>query len=227
MTKELISRLRGVRRWRIIAALTMTLGAAHVAHAQRALTVADLDGRVSPALASRIRVLADSAQAARVPASPLIDKALEGASKHASDDRIAAAAQSVLSALRTARTALGAGASDPELVAGMVVLRAGVAPDALADARRRLPHRSLAVPLSVLGSLVAAGIPAAQAEDAVVAQAGRNDDAAMLAFGRNVERSIASGVSAPTALGVDLTSAPTSLHGSSGGPTGAHTKPKP
>lgn len=225
MMKRHASRVHAASWWSIALALGMAVGMVQSAHAQKPLTVTDLDGRVSPALASRVRVLADSAVAARLPVSPLVDKTLEGASKHASDDRIAAAVHSVLAGLRTARTALGAGASDQELVAGMVVLRAGVTPNALADARRRLPHRSLAVPLSVLGSLVAAGIPAAQAEDAVVAEASRSDDASMLAFGRSVERSIASGVSASSALsGTNAQSAPTSLHDPS---AGAHPKPKP
>ena len=210
-------------RWRILlSTLIIASALARPVHAQEALRVSDLDGRVSPALATRIRALTDSAGAARLPVSPLVDKALEGASKHAPDERIVAAVQSVLSSLRAARAALGPGASDPELVAGMVVLRAGVPSDALADARRRLPHRSLAVPLSVLGSLVAAGVPATAAENAVVAQAGRSDDAAMLAFGRNVERSIASGVSATTAV----SDVPTSLHGT-GAPGGATPRPKP
>jgi len=210
-------------RWHILLSTLIVASAlARPAHAQEALRVTDLDGRVSPALAARVRVLTDSAGAARLPVSPLVDKALEGASKHAPDERIVAAVQSVLSSLRVARAALGPGASDPELVAGMVVLRAGVPSDALADARRRLPHRSLAVPLSVLGSLVAAGVPATAAENAVVAQAARSDDAAMLAFGRNVERSIASGVS-PTMAASDV---PTSLHGA-GAPGGATPRPKP
>lgn len=222
MTRRDIILMFGAR-WRILlSTLIIASALARPVHAQEALRVSDLDGRVSPALATRIRALTDSAGAARLPVSPLVDKALEGASKHAPDERIVAAVQSVLSSLRAARAALGPGASDPELVAGMVVLRAGVPSDALADARRRLPHRSLAVPLSVLGSLVAAGVPATAAENAVVAQAGRSDDAAMLAFGRNVERSIASGVSATTAV----SDVPTSLHGT-GAPGGATPRPKP
>lgn len=164
-----------------------------------------------------MRVFVDSATAAGLPASPLIDKALEGTSKHASDDRIVAVVQSVLTSLRTARRALGANASDAELTSAVVVLRAGVTPDALANARRQLPGRSLAVPLSVLGSLVAAGVPVTTAESAVVARARQDDDAAMLAFGRSVARSIAAGmtpymappmVSGPTPVGAPISPRP-------------------
>lgn len=218
------STARASRCVQIIGMLICTaasLGTARVTSAQRALGVADLAGRVSPALEPRIRVLADSAAAARLPVSPLIDKALEGASKHAPDDRIVAVVHSVLAGLRVARGALGPGASDAELAAGVVVLRAGVPADALTDARRRLPGRSLTVPLSVLGSLVAAGVAPTTATSAVVAQATRASDPEMLAFGREVERSIAAGMPASGAV-TNALEGPTAVGGQ---PHAARPKP--
>lgn len=218
------STARSSRRVQIFGMLlcaTASLAGARVASAQRPLGVTDLAGRVSPTLEPRIRLLADSATAARLPVSPLIDKALEGASKHAPDDRIVAVVHSVLASLRVARGALGPAASDAELAAGVVVLRAGVPADALTDARRRLPGRPLTVPLSVLGSLVAAGVAPAAATSAVVAQATRASDPEMLAFGREVERSIAAGMPASGAVSTAL-EGPTPLGGQ------PHTvRPKP
>jgi hypothetical protein len=188
-------------RWiAVLMCITSSLAGSHIAIAQRVLDVADLDGRVAPALAVRIRILADSATAVRLPVAPLIDKALEGASKRAPDDRIVAAVRSVLVNLRVARHSLGDSATDAELAAGVAVLRAGVSPDALAEARRKIPRRSLTVSLSVLGSLVAAGVPPSTAAKAITAQANRTDDAGMLVFGRDIERSIASGVPAYSAV---------------------------
>lgn len=205
----------------IVAATTAST---RTASAQHQLGIADLNGRVSAALEARIQMLADSAAVAHLPASSLIDKALEGASKGAPDARIVSAVHVVLTNLAIARHALGSKASDPELVAGAAVLRAGVSAAALADARRRLPHRSLTVPLSVLGSLVAAGVPSTDALGAVVARASRADDASMLAFGREVERSIAAGVPAYTVVSAAAGGA-VGLGGSSASQPG--TRPKP
>lgn len=194
-----------------LIAAALVVASARTARAQRPLGVGDLHGRVSASLEARLRALADSATVAHLPVAPLVDKALEGASKHAPDDRIVSAVHTVFTNLGIARHVLG-DASDAELAAGAAALRAGVAPDALADARQRLARRSLTVPLSVLGSLVAAGVPPTDALHAVIDRAAHADDATMLAFGREIERSIAAGVPAPSAISV-ATGGTTPSHG--------------
>ncbi len=157
------------------------------------LSRADHDEHSLPALA-------DSASAAGLPVGPLVDKALEGASKHADDNRIVAAVRAVMTDLGLARRSLGASASVGELTAGVAVLRAGVSPSTLAAIRRSLPRRPLTVPLSVLGSLVVQGAPVASATSTVVDYAMRNDDERLLVFGGDVARSIARGVPPEVAI---------------------------
>lgn len=188
-----------------------------VASGQQRPTLATLNGRVSTQLRTRLAILTDSASNAGLPVAPLVDKALEGASKQANEARILDAVHTVLVDLRAARTALGARASDDELTAGVAALRAGVAPATLVAIGRALPARSLSVPLSVLGALVAEGVPAESATATVLDYARRSNDAMLLALGRDVARAVGGGVPPRTAfanvvaIGAQLTS--TAAHG--------------
>lgn len=183
----------------------------HQLRAQRAPALSQLDGRVSSSLKRVIVVLTDSAAAAGLPVAPLVDKALEGASKHADDARIIAAVRTVMTDLGIARNSLGSVASESELTAGVAAIRAGVSPAALASFRRSLPHRPLTVPLSILGALVMEGAPVASAATTVVNYARRGDDEQLLIFGQDVARSIASGVPAEAALSRPVGAATSSL----------------
>lgn len=187
------------------AGLTLALSVAatlapRAAAAQQRPTLATLDGRVSPALRARLTILTDSASNVRLPVAPLVDKALEGASKHADDARIFDVVHGVLTDLRTARTALGVTASDDELTAGVAALRAGVTSTTLVAIGRALPARPLSVPLSVLGALVAEGVPLESATATVLQYAHRTDDAMLLALGRKFARAVADGVPPRTAF---------------------------
>lgn len=186
-------------------ALTVILAGALAAtpqgtDAQQTASLTGLDRRVSHALRERIGLVADSAVAAGLPVGPLIDKTLEGASKHADDQRILVAVHAMLVDLRVARRALGASASEEELTAGVAALRAGVSPAALTGLRRSLPRRMLTVPLSVLAALVTDGAPTALATTAVINNASRAGDSDLLEFGRTVAHALAGGVPAQTAL---------------------------
>jgi hypothetical protein len=68
--------------------------------------------------------------------------------------------------LRESRLALGQQAAPDELVAGANALRAGATPAAMAGMRRQR-GREITIPLSVFTDLVARGIPAATAAQAV------------------------------------------------------------
>lgn len=117
-----------------------------------------LAGRLDPTTLGAVSVIIDSATADGLPAEPLVQKALEGASKRAPGEAIVRAVRSLALNLRTVRAALGTGSNDQELLAGAAALRAGATPDALRELRRLGESRNLAVPLSVLADLVSQGI---------------------------------------------------------------------
>lgn len=145
--------------------LRVTLGLLVLA-APVAAQDARLKSRLDPATLSGVALLLDSARTGGLPQEPLVQKALEGRSKHASGERILAAVRTLLGTLRESRLALGQHAGADELVAGANALRAGAAPGDVA-AMRRQRRREITIPLSVFADLVARGIPAALAAQAV------------------------------------------------------------
>src|SRR5690349_4392236 len=91
-----------------------------------------LAARLDTGAVAVILPIIDAAQAQGLPIDPLVQKALEGASKRAPADRIAFALRRLSTQLGTARTALGSNASATELVAGASALQAGVRSEVLA-----------------------------------------------------------------------------------------------
>jgi hypothetical protein len=166
-----------------------------------------LAGRVPEAARGQIDALLDSAQAAGLPTEPLVDRALEGASKGADATRILAAVRRLTGELRAARDALGAESSPAEIVAGASALHAGARPDNLAQLRELRARQPLTVAAAVLADLVAVGVPVDTAVAAVIALADGAADVEYIAFRRNVERDIALGASPVAALGVRLEAA--------------------
>ena len=156
-----------------------------------------LDAGARPLVAGVI----DSARAAGLPTEPLVQRALEGATKGAPDTLIVGAVRRLAADLGRARAALGAGATPPELEAGAAALRAGAGPAVLAQLRRSR-RQTITVPLAVLTDLVASGVPVDSAAAAVLALASARD-ADLIDFRRAVERDIALGAapSAATAAG--------------------------
>jgi len=148
--------------------------------------------RLDPDTRSAVVALMDSARGDGLPVEPLIQRALEGATKSAPGARIIAAVRRLTLDLGTARTALGTDASSPELEAGVAALRAGATPQILTQLRtvRRPP---LTMALSVLADLVASGVPADSAAAAVLTLAPKARDADLVEFRRAVERDIALG----------------------------------
>ncbi|HEV8511292.1 MAG TPA: hypothetical protein VGQ48_12655 [Gemmatimonadales bacterium] len=148
--------------------------------------------RLDPETRSLVVTVVDSARAVGLPSEPLIQRALEGATKGAPGARIVAAVRRLATDLGTARTALGTRASAPELEAGVAALRAGATPQLLTQLRdvRRPP---LTMALSVLADLVASGVPTDSAAAAVLALAPKARDADLVEFRRAVERDIALG----------------------------------
>jgi hypothetical protein len=162
-----------------------------------------LAGRLDERTRAAVVAIVDSVRSAGVPADPLVNKALEGASKGADGARIVAAVRALAANLGTARAALGAGATEPELVAGAAALRAGASVAFLGRLRASYPREPLVVPLAVMADLVARGVPADTAEGSVLAlvRAGVRE-ADLVAFRQSVERDIALGAPAGAAATV-------------------------
>jgi hypothetical protein len=168
---------------------------------------ARLRERLDPETAVRVSAVLDSARAAGLPTRPLVSKALEGASKGAPGIRIVAAVSRLAGQLRVARDVLGP-ASEPELDAAASALILGVRRSDLAAVRTAREGERLTVPLAVLADLVAYGVPADAATQAVVRLAsGTDEDEDLLDFRRDVERDIALGAPPAAAAAIRLNSA--------------------
>jgi hypothetical protein len=164
----------------------------------------------------------DSARTAGLPAEPLIDKALEGAAKHATTDRIVAVVRDLSARLADARNALGGYGTAEELSAGTAALRAGIAPTTLADLRRLRHNEQVTIPLAVAAELVARGVrpDSASAQVLRLAAAGARD-VELAALPRSLASpSVATSGSPATISGMNA--GPTLLDGAkSGGPVEA------
>ena len=164
---------------------------------------ARLDGRLDADTRQAVQRVIDAARRDGLPTEPLVSKALEGATKHAPGPRIVAVVQTLAGALRDARAALGAGATESEIVAGAGALQAGMRPAALTRLRAARPNRPLTMPLGVLADLVARGVPADTASAAVLALSqGGATDTDFIVLRRDVERDIVAG--APPAAAAAL-----------------------
>jgi hypothetical protein len=170
----------------------------------------------------------DSARAIGLPAEPLVDRALEGASKNAPASLIVQAVRRLAADMSRARDVLGRTAGQAELEAAVDALRAGAPADVLVRLRDALGLRHLAVPLGVTADLTLLGVPADSAASLVIALARSVADSDLLALQRDVERSVALGA-APLAAATQLLgdAAPTGLEAAGGrGPT-TPTRRKP
>jgi hypothetical protein len=144
--------------------LAMALGPELVAQGD---VTARLAGRVPPAIATAVSLLADSARARGLPVAPLVDKALEGVAKGVATDRILPAVRTVLDQLDAAASALrgagGAPAGDDAVEAGGFALAAGLTPGDIGTIAQSADRsHPTAVALQVAGALAAMGVPRAQ-----------------------------------------------------------------
>ncbi|HEY6093078.1 MAG TPA: hypothetical protein VIV83_13875 [Gemmatimonadales bacterium] len=178
--------------------------------------------RLDPDTRARVVALVDSARGLGLPAEPLVERALEGATKGAPSDRIVLAVRRLAADLGTARDALGTRSTPPELEAAVAALRAGASPQLLAKLRatRRPP---LTMAFAVLADLVASGVPADSAAAAVLALAPNARDADLVEFRRAVERDIALGAPPSAATSIRVNAG--ALNATGGGPAGQPPRP--
>lgn len=153
-----------------------------------------LEGRLDPPTQAAVAALVDSARAAGLPTEPIVDKALEGATKRASGERIVAALRTLTTDLRTARAALGPAAPDADIVAGATAVRAGASADLLGHLKQARGNAGLVVPLAVLSDLVARGVPVDTAASVVLRLAQRGvGDGEFTSLERGVAQDISAG----------------------------------
>lgn len=165
-----------------------------------------LERRLDPATLQSVSAMIDSARLQGLPVEPLVQRALEGAAKHAPPEQIAAAVRRLALELATARGALGMASSSAELDAAASALRAGVRPADLTQLRRRRTQ-SLTVALATLADLVTSGVPPDSAAAAVIALAASARDDQIAEFRRAVERDIALGAPPAVAAAVRVDAA--------------------
>src|SRR5687768_16849405 len=113
----------------LAAALCVTaspLAAQVVADAGVQSIDARLEARLAADARQPVRALIDSARGRGLPVEPLVQMALEGASRGADAARIVRAVASLAERLGAARDALGQASTETELVAAAGALRVGV-----------------------------------------------------------------------------------------------------
>jgi hypothetical protein len=162
-----------------------------------------LDAKLDTATRAVVTRTIDAARELGLPVEPLVDKALEGATKRAAPPRIEAAVAGLLHRMEVSRDALAPNAAPRDIVAGADALAYGATREALATMRTIRPNGSLAVPLAVLTQLVASGVPVARATRAVadLLKRGARDEQ-LIALQDDVRSYVAAGASPEAALDV-------------------------
>lgn len=165
-----------------------------------------LERRLDSVTFRAVSAVIDSADRLGLPVEAMVQRALEGAAKHAPSAQIVAAVRRLGQDLGAARDALGAASSQAEIVAAASALRGGVRVTDLTRLRQRRTQ-DLTVALATLADLVTTGVPPDSAAAAVIALAASARDDQIADFRRAVERDIALGAppAAATAVRVDAT----------------------
>ena len=150
-----------------------------------------------------VTAMMDSARTEGLPADVLLQKALEGSTKGASDQRIREAVRALLNRLRIVRIVFGSDASEPELTAAAGAVYAGVDTSDIRklkelqsgrEAADKSGGRTLAAELVVLTDLISRDVPIDAASHVVIGLAEANvgyDE--IFEFRNAVEQDIRSG----------------------------------
>ena len=179
-----------------VVALPLRLGA------QEART-ARLEGKLDGETHALVLRTLDSARTRGLPTEPLVDKALEGATKKAAGPRIQAAVSTLLLRLEAARDALAPNPTPRDITAGADALAYGATREALKAMRAIRPNESVAVPLGVLTQLIASGVPVGRATRVVAELLRRGArDEQLIALNEDVRSYVAAGASPEVALDV-------------------------
>jgi len=178
-----------------------------------------LVGRLSASAVDSIAALARVASARRLPVEPLIQKALEGHSKGATESVLLDAVRGLLQRLERAATIMGREAVDADLVAAAGAIYLGVSQETLRRVNDAYADRSLAVPLVVLTDMIRKGVRLETASDLIVQLVeARVDVAGLQDFRRLVERDIDLGAPPGEAATIRARGALLQVRGSPSGP---------
>lgn len=159
-----------------------------------------LAARLDAPTREAVDAILEGARRSGVPVEPLVDRALEGASKRASGAVIVSVVRGWADDLRRARVALGPASPDAEVIAGAHALRNGVKLQELERLRSAKSGVRYAMALDVMNYLVNRGVPAdtiAPVFVNLVLASATDDQFAKLR--QDVERDIAGGMAAATA----------------------------
>ncbi len=152
-----------------------------------------LRGRLDAATAITVSAIVDSARAERLPTEPLVQRALQGAAKHAAGPLIVVAVRELASELHRTRLSIGS-VSAPELSAGAAALHAGATPEELHMLKAIRPRTRLTVAFATLADLSSHGIAPSRATETIrTALAKGATDNELIALRRTVERDIRAG----------------------------------
>ncbi len=183
-----------------------------------------LAGRLDDRTREAVVAVLESARNEGLPTEPLIDKALEGASKKASGTVIVSVVRSLVGDLRRAKEALGPGTNPRDVEAGANALRAGVPMRELERLRVARTNIRLAQALNVMSVLSNDGVPPDSIAPRVVnlVLAGATEDQ-LITLRQDIKRDINGGVAATTAAslrgdGLAQQLAEQRASGNSGGP---------
>ena len=174
----------------ILACLALLIAAPAAARAQDARLAARLDSLTGRQVAE----LLDAARGEKLPVEPLVDKALEGASKRVAGPLIVDAVRKLSDRLLEARQILGAQAPESEVTAAAHALRGGLQPAALRRLHERRGRTPLVAALGVFQELRGLRVTADTAAAVAVALQEAGVSAEQIAeFQREVAREIAVG----------------------------------
>ena len=127
------------------------------------------------------RTIAQAA-AKGLPVQPLLAKAMEGVTKHATGELIQAAVASLAQRLEQAQTLLAPSPSAAEVISGADALGVGVPGEMLTRIRATWPkERSVAMPLDVLTELTARNVPVEHAVEQITSLMARGATPAQIA----------------------------------------------
>ncbi|MGQ0650491.1 MAG: hypothetical protein ACT4P7_23375 [Gemmatimonadaceae bacterium] len=181
-----------------------------------------LTGRLDERTREAVSAVIESARKEGLPTEPLVDKALEGASKQAAGPTIVTVVRGLVGDLRRAKGALGPASTLVDIEAGANALRAGVNLRELERLRVARTNVRVATALDIVSYLVNRGVPADTIAPRVVTLvlAGSSNDQ-LLTMRQEIERDISGGVAAATAAslrGIGLEQQLRERPNNSGGP---------
>jgi hypothetical protein len=129
------------------------------ANAQRMSGESQLAANFDAASARAVQQLVDSLALGGVPSQILVDKAVEGARRGASPERVMAVIRGYAGHLRAAQSGLGSGKRNDVYQAAANALLAGVSIKVVRDLQALRPASMLVLPLVVVTDLTLRGVP--------------------------------------------------------------------